>query len=108
MDGEQPPSGLCGGNCPLCVRIYVPDAQLPNVARSSPSLLVHLDQINYTAFYKITKKHDKTAKRVKQALDGVPLPSLKTDLMQAFMAKVDTQPFLRILNNEKYVAHLCV
>ncbi len=88
--------------------IYVPDAQLPDVARSSPFLLVHLEQINYTAFYKITKKHDKTAMQVKHVLDGVSLSSLKTDLMQAFMAKVDTQPFLRILNNEKYVVCLCV
>ena len=47
----------------------------------------------------ITKKHDKTVARL---LKICALPRVRTNLVHTFMSKVDTQPFLRILNNERY------
>ena len=47
----------------------------------------------------ITKKHDKT---VANLLQLCALPRVRANLVQTFMSKVDTQPFLRILNNERY------
>ncbi len=57
-------------------------------------------QVNYTAFYKITKKHDKVMRRVKLVM-GARADEVADNLLTLFMNKVDAQSFIRILSNEK-------
>ena len=52
---------------------------------------------NHTGFFKILKKHKKTADRIAPLL---PHGTLAPNLATTFMSFIEAQPFLRILHNE--------
>ena len=58
-------------------------------------------ELNYTAFFKITKKHVKCVRALPADVSTL-LP--QRNLVSTFMAKVESQSFMRILSNERYVA----